>query len=43
MIVAPIIKNENARLKELNSFNVLDTLPEKGYDKLTARAAQICG
>ncbi len=43
MVVAPILENENARLKELNSFDVLDTLPEKDYDELTAIAAQICG
>ncbi|MER3329975.1 MAG: GAF domain-containing protein, partial [Candidatus Kapaibacterium sp.] len=34
---------ENERLKELESFSILDTLPEEDYDNLTAIAAQICG
>ncbi len=34
---------EAARLEELHSFDILDSLPEEDYDQLTAIAAQICG
>jgi len=34
---------ENARLAELNSYSILDTMSEEEYDNLTAIAAQICG
>ncbi len=34
---------ENSRLNELESFSILDTLPEEDYDNLTAIAAEICG
>ncbi|MFD1096153.1 sensor histidine kinase [Salegentibacter chungangensis] len=34
---------EKARVKSLESYNILDTLPEKDYDNLTAIAAEICG
>lgn len=34
---------EKQRLIELESYSILDTLPEKDYDNLTAIAAQICG
>jgi PAS domain S-box-containing protein len=37
-----IPKNENDRLAELNSYNILDTLPEEEYDDLTQLAASIC-
>ena len=37
-----IPKNETARLKKLNSLDVLDTLEEEAYDDLTFLAAQIC-
>jgi diguanylate cyclase (GGDEF)-like protein/PAS domain S-box-containing protein len=35
--------DESQRLKALNSYNILDTLPEQVFDDLTALAAQICG
>ena len=35
--------SEKERLKELDSYSILDTLPESDYDDLTAIAAQICG
>lgn len=38
-----IYHNEKIRLKELNSFSILDTLPAKDYDNITALAAEICG
>ncbi|MDB5128431.1 PAS domain-containing protein [Mucilaginibacter sp.] len=33
---------ENRRLKALNSYDVLDTLPEKEYDAITRLASYIC-
>ena len=35
--------NEKERLKALDSYSILDTLPEVDYDNLTAIAAEICG
>ena len=35
--------NEEARIKKLLSYRVLDTKAESAYDDLTAIAAQICG
>ncbi len=35
--------NERQRLRELNEFKILDSLPESDYDGLTAIAAHICG
>ncbi len=34
---------EILRLEKLDSYSILDTLPEEDYDNLTAIAAQICG
>ena len=34
--------NENTRLKELLSLNILDTSPEDEYDEITALASQVC-
>ena len=34
---------ERERLQSLDSFSILDTLPEEDYDNLTAIAAEICG
>ncbi|MBE9034916.1 sensor domain-containing diguanylate cyclase [aff. Roholtiella sp. LEGE 12411] len=39
---APLPKNEAERLKALEDYNVLDTLPEQAFDDLTALAAYIC-
>jgi hypothetical protein len=33
---------ENRRLAALNSYDVLDTLPEKEYDAITRLASYIC-
>lgn len=35
-------ENERKRIKELRSYNILDTLNEKDYDDLTTLAAIIC-
>jgi signal transduction histidine kinase len=35
--------NESERLKDLESYSILDSLEEADYDNLTAIAAQICG
>ena len=35
-------ENETERLQELNSFSILDTLPEKDYDDITRIASEIC-
>lgn len=34
---------EKERLKELDSYSILDTLPEEDFDSLTTIAASICG
>ena len=39
----PIPKNEVSRLDALASYNILDTLPEKEFDRLTQLASIICG
>lgn len=39
----PTPDNEAERLKALNDYEILDTLPEKNYDDLAAIAAYICG
>lgn len=43
MIEPQIPLNENFRLKVLNDYSILDTLPEKEYDDITELASQICG
>ena len=42
MQVAAKPKNELARLKALDSYSILDSLPEEDYDSLTRISAQIC-
>ena len=42
MQVAVKPKNEIGRLKALDSYSILDTLPEEDYDSLTQISAQIC-
>ncbi|MEC8375735.1 MAG: hybrid sensor histidine kinase/response regulator, partial [Pseudomonadota bacterium] len=39
---APIPENEDERLAELLSFDVLDTEAEQLFDDLTSLASQIC-
>ena len=34
---------EKERLKDLDSYSIVDSIPETDYDNLTAIAAQICG
>ncbi|MBM1107431.1 GAF domain-containing protein [Aurantibacter crassamenti] len=36
-------KKENERLKELESYAILDTISETEYDNITAIASEICG
>ncbi len=40
---APEPDNEAARLAALREYEILDTLPEAGYDDITRIAAQVCG
>lgn len=42
MIIAEKHRNEEERIKVLESYSILDTLPEIDYDNLTAIAAGIC-
>ena len=42
MKAAPLPKNEDERLAELLSYDVLDTEAEQLFDDLTALASQIC-
>ncbi|WP_299837320.1 ATP-binding protein [uncultured Tenacibaculum sp.] len=42
MQTASIPKDEEKRIEALNSYNILDTLPEEDYDNITKIAAEIC-
>ena len=43
MLIAKKPNNEAQRQNSLETFNILDTLPEAEYDNITAIAAKICG
>lgn len=43
MQTAPLPANETQRLERLRAFGVLDTLPQKAFDDITALASAICG
>lgn len=42
MIKPPIPKNEKERLISLESYNIMDSLPEVDYDNITKIASEIC-
>ncbi len=42
MVKPPIPVNEEDRLQALNSYQILDTLPEQDFDDLTRIASEIC-
>ncbi len=42
MIPPPIPENEEERLSALQSYNIMDSLPESDYDNLTKIASEIC-
>ncbi len=39
----PLVRNEKERLKALKYYQILDTLPEEDFDRLTELASLICG
>ena len=43
MKVAALPENEKERVRELESYRILDTMPEPDFDDITRIAAQICG
>ena len=42
-MIAPLPADEEARLDNLAIYNILDTLPEQGYDDIVRLASLICG
>ena len=42
MEIAAVPANEQERLKALNEYNILDTLPEDDFDDITRLASEIC-
>ncbi|GAA4417969.1 hypothetical protein GCM10023187_50900 [Nibrella viscosa] len=42
MKAASVPDNEAARLKALNSYSILDSMPEEEYDSITRIATEIC-
>jgi diguanylate cyclase (GGDEF)-like protein len=42
-MIAPLPADEAARLENLESYGILDTLPEQAYDDIVRLAAIICG
>lgn len=42
MTAAPYPENESERLKALQNYNILDTLPEQAYDEIAHCASLIC-
>lgn len=42
MIPASVTENEEDRLKALESYEILDSLPQKDYDDITRLASEIC-
>lgn len=42
MIPADLPKNESERLKALENYNVLDTVPEEDFDEIVKLASNIC-
>lgn len=42
MIPASLTENEEGRLKALQSYEILDSLPQKDYDDITKLASEIC-
>jgi len=42
MITPPTPENEEARLRALHDYEILDTLPEKDFDDITMIASEVC-
>jgi signal transduction histidine kinase len=43
MKAAPLHPQEDKRLEALDTLEILDTMPEAGFDELTRLASQLCG